>query len=224
MNLNELYRLICNLFRIGTVLEVDHGRYLARVACGGNQTDWIRWSVPRAGAAVTWWAPTVGEQVWIACLCGEMETAFIGGSLYSYNALPPDSKSTSSVILHPDGARIEYDPASSSLTVSGIKTAQITASESITAIVPQVIVKASDSVLVESPQVTVKASQSITLDTPQVTCTNNLTTASLQVQQGGSMSGNIEHRGGSFRSNGVQIDNHIHSGVRTGDQSTGGPR
>ena len=63
MNLNELYRLICNLARIGTVLEVDTEKYLARVETGENKTDWIRWAVPRAGEAVTWWAPTVGEQV-----------------------------------------------------------------------------------------------------------------------------------------------------------------
>ena len=53
MNLNELYRLICNLARIGTVLEVDTEKYLARVETGENKTDWIRWAVPRAGEAVT---------------------------------------------------------------------------------------------------------------------------------------------------------------------------
>ena len=47
MNLNELYRLICNLARIGTVLEVDTEKYLARVETGENKTDWIRWAVPR---------------------------------------------------------------------------------------------------------------------------------------------------------------------------------
>ena len=52
MNLNELYRLICNLARIGTVLEVDTEKYLARVETGENKTDWIRWAVPRAGEAV----------------------------------------------------------------------------------------------------------------------------------------------------------------------------
>lgn len=142
MNLNELYRLICNLARIGTVLEVDTEKYLARVETGENKTDWIRWAVPRAGEAVTWWAPTVGEQVYILCPCGEMETAFIAGSLYSEDAPPPDAGATTCVILHPDGARISYDPEASALVVSGVKTASVTASESITATVPVVTVKA----------------------------------------------------------------------------------
>ena len=159
MNLNELYRLICNLARIGTVLEVDTEKYLARVETGENKTDWIRWAVPRAGEAVTWWAPTVGEQVYILCPCGEMETAFIAGSLYSEDAPPPDAGATTCVILHPDGARISYDPEASALVVSGVKTASVTASESITATVPVV---------------TVKADTRVTLDTPEVVCTGSL--------------------------------------------------
>ncbi len=47
----------------------------------------------------------------------------------------------------------------------------------------------------------------ITLDTPEVVCTNKLITASLEVQKGGVMAGNIEHSGGKFTSNGVQVDN-----------------
>lgn len=209
MNLNELYRLICNLARIGTVLDVDTEKYLARVETGDNKTDWIRWAVPRAGEAVTWWAPTVGEQVYILCPCGEMETAFIAGSLYSEDAPPPDAGATSCVILHPDGARISYDPEASALVVSGVKTADVAASESITATVPVV---------------TVKAETRITLDTPEVVCTNKLITASLEVQKGGTMKGNIEHSGGAFKSNGVQVDDHDHGNVERGGSWTEGTR
>ena len=209
MNLNELYRLICNLARIGTVLEVDTEKYLARVETGENKTDWIRWAVPRAGEAVTWWAPTVGEQVYILCPCGEMETAFIAGSLYSEAAPPPDAGATTCVILHPDGARISYDPEASALVVSGVKTASVTASESITATVPVV---------------TVKADTRVTLDTPEVVCTNKLTTGTLEVKKGGKMSGNIEHTGGAFTSNGVQVDDHDHGNVERGGSWTEGTK
>ena len=208
MNLNELYRLICNLARIGTVLEVDTEKYLARVETGENKTDWIRWAVPRAGEAVTWWAPTVGEQVYILCPCGEMETAFIAGSLYSEDAPPPDAGATTCVILHPDGARISYDPEASALVVSGVKTASVTASESITATVPVV---------------TVKADTRVTMDTPEVGCTNKLITATLEVKNGGEMKGNITHSGGALSSNGVVVHSHKHSGVQSGGSNTGGP-
>lgn len=82
---------------------------------------------------------------------------------------------------------IEYEPETSVLTVSGIKTASVTASDSVTATVPVV---------------TVKASTRVTLDTPEVVCTNKLTTGTLEVQKGGTMRGNIEHTGGELSSNG----------------------
>ncbi|UAN18427.1 phage baseplate assembly protein V [Enterobacter asburiae] len=204
MNLNELYRLICNLARVGTVLEVDTGKYLARVETGENKTDWIRWAVPRAGEAVTWWAPTVGEQVYILCPCGEMETAFIAGSLYSEDAPPPDAGATTCVILHPDGARISYDPEASALVVSGVKTADVTASGSVTATVPVV---------------TVKADTRVTLDTPEVLCTGNLKTATFEVTGGGKMNGAFT---GVVTFNGVKPDLHDHGNVQSGGSWTKG--
>lgn len=105
----------------------------------------------------------------------------------------------------PDGAVIEYEPETGALTVSGIKTADVTASESITATVPLVLVK---------------ASTSITLDTPEVICTNKLTTATLEVQKGGKMSGNIEHTGGSLSSNGKVLHTHKHPGDSGGQTGT----
>lgn len=204
MNLNELYRLICNLVRIGTVLDVDEEKYLARVETGENKTDWIRWSVERAGEAVTWWAPTVGEQVYILCPCGEMETAFIAGSLYSEDAPPPDAGATTCVILHPDGARISYDPKASALVVSGVKTADVTASESIAITVPVV---------------TVKADTRVTLDTPEVVCTKKLTTATFQVTGGGELNGAFT---GTMTLNGVKPDDHDHGNVQSGGSWTKG--
>jgi len=56
-------------------------------------------------------------------------------------------------------------------------------------------VTASESITATAPLVLVKASTSITLDTPEVICSNKLTTATLEVQKGGKMSGNIEHTG-----------------------------
>jgi len=109
-------------------------------------------------------------------------------------------------VAFPDGAVIEDEPETGALTVSGIKTADVTASESITATVPLVLVK---------------ASTSITLDAPEVICTNKLTTATLEVQKGGKMSGNIEHSGGSLSSNGKVLHTHKHPGDSGGQ--TGAP-
>jgi phage baseplate assembly protein V len=103
---------------------------------------------------------------------------------------------------------LEYEPASGALSVTGIKTADVQASESITA---------------STKVVMVKAAKNITLDTPEVICTNKLTTGTLEVKKGGTMTGDIEHSGGSFSSNGVVVDKHLHGGVQTGGGQTGKP-
>lgn len=90
--------------------------------------------------------------------------------------------------------------------LSGIKTASVTASDSVTATVPVV---------------TVKASTRVTLDTPEVVCTNKLTTGTLEVQKGGTMRGNIEHTGGELSSNGKVLHTHKHPGDSGG--TTGSP-
>ena len=103
-------------------------------------------------------------------------------------------------------SRTWYEPETSALTVSGIKTASVTASDSVTATVPVVMVK---------------ASTRITLDTPEVVCTNRLITGTLEVQKGGTMRGNIEHTGGELSSNGKVLHTHKHPGDSGG--TTGGP-
>lgn len=125
-------------------------------------------------------------------------------------SLPGDpAPSASADALHirfPDGAVIEYEPETSALTVSGIKTASVTASDSVTATVPVVMVK---------------ASTRVTLDTPEVVCTNRLITGTLEVQKGGTMRGNIEHTGGELSSNGKVLHTHKHPGDSGG--TTGSP-
>lgn len=157
-----------------------------RVQSGGIQTTWLNWLTTRAGRSRTWWAPSVGEQVLLLAIGGELDTAFVLPGIFSDDNSAPSASADAWHVVFPDGAVMEYEPETSALTVTGIKTADVTASESITATVPLVLVK---------------ASTSITLDTPEVICTNKLTTATLEVQKGGTMKGNIEHTGGSLSSN-----------------------
>lgn len=207
--LNEVFRLLRNIVRTGIVTAVDLSAGLCRVQTGGIQTTWLNWLTTRAGRSRTWWAPSVGEQVLLLAIGGELDTAFVLPGIFSDENPAPSASADAWHVSFPDGAIIEYEPETSVLTVSGIKTADITASESITASVPLV---------------RVKASTSITLDTPEVICTNKLTTATLEVQKGGKMTGNIEHSGGTFKSNGVQVDDHGHGGVQRGGVWTEGTK
>lgn len=194
------------MIRTGVVVEVDLNTGRCRVQTGGIVTDWLQWLTQRAGRSRTWWAPAVGEQVLLLAVGGELDTAFVLPGIFSDDHPAPSASADALHIAFPDGAIIEYEPDTSALTVSGIKTANITASDSITATVPVVVVK---------------AQTSITLDTPHVICTNKLTTATLEVQKGGTMSGNIEHSGGALTSNGKVLHTHKHPGDSGG--TTGEP-
>ena len=208
-SIQDIARAIRNLIRTGIVIAVNPDEGLCRVQTGGMQTTWLNWLTCRAGRSRVWWAPSVGEQVLILAIGGELDTAFVLPGIFSDDHPAPSASPDAFHVSFPDGAVIEYEPESGALTVSGIKTADVTASDAITATVPLVMVK---------------ASTRITLDTPEVVCTNKLTTATLEVQKGGKMSGDIEHGGGTFKSNGVQVDDHGHGGVKGGDNWTQGTK
>lgn len=205
-SLQELSRLLRNMIRTGVVVETDLDAGRCRVQTGGIITDWLQWLTHRAGRSRTWWAPSENEQVLILAVGGELDTAFVLPGIYSDDHPAPSASADALHITFPDGAVIEYEPETSALTVSGIKTADVTASDSITATVPVVLVK---------------AATRITLDTPEVVCTNKLITATLEVQKGGTMKGDITHTGGSLSSNGKVLHTHKHPGDSGGE--TGAP-
>ena len=207
--LQEIARALRNMIRTGVIVETDLDVGRCRVQTGGIQTDWLQWLTQRAGRSRTWWAPSVGEQVMILAVGGELDTAFVLPAIFSDDHPAPSASADALHIAFPDGAVIEYEPENGALTVSGIKTADVTASESITATVPVVLVK---------------ADTRITLDTPEVVCTNKLITGTLEVQEGGTMKGDITHSGGALTSNGVQVDDHGHGSVQRGGSWTEGTK
>lgn len=153
-SLQDIARAIRNLIRTGIVTDVDTVEGLCRVQTGGMQTTWL---TCHAGRSRMWWAPSVGEQVLLLAIGGELDTAFVLPVIFSDDQSAPSASPDAFHVSFPDGAVIDYDPESGALIVSGIKTADVTASDSITATVPVVLVKASTR-------------------TPEVVCTNKLTT------------------------------------------------
>lgn len=213
MNTAELYRLLCNLIRVGVVTEVNHRARRCRVASGELLTDWLPWLTHRAGKTRTWWAPSEGEQVLLLSVGGELTTAFVLPAIYSDEFNAPSSSVDAWHVTFPDGASVEYEPETGALAAKGIKTADIDAQESITA---------------TSQQVTVNASVKIMLNTPIVECSTHLITQSLATQtftvaSGGTMAG-VVSLVGSFSLNGVKIEKHNHGGVQAGNGQTGGPQ
>jgi len=204
----NILRLLRNLIRIGTVNAVDLEHALCRVQTGDNLTDWLPWLTCRAGRSRSWWAPSEGEQVLLLALGGELDTAFVLPGVFSDDFPAPSASADALHIVFPDGAVLEYEPATGALSVTGIQTATVEAAKSITA---------------RASVVTVNALQKITLDAPVVECTHQLITGTLQVKQGGSLTGNLTHTGGSLVSNGVTLHTHTHGGVQRGGGNTDTP-
>lgn len=82
-NIQELARALRNMIRTGIVVETDLNAGRCRVQTGGMCTDWLQWLTHRAGRSRTWWAPSVGEQVLILAVGGELDTAFVLSGIYS---------------------------------------------------------------------------------------------------------------------------------------------
>ncbi|ORM95076.1 phage baseplate assembly protein V [Pantoea cypripedii] len=190
----EILRLLRNLIRIGTVSAVNLDGGQCRVDTGNNTTDWLYWLSARAGKTRSWNAPSVGEQVLIFCIGGELDTGFVLPGIFSDDNPAPSASADALHWSFPDGAVIEYEPKNGALTATGIQTA------------------------------TIKAAVKILFDSPEVECTTLLKTATLEVTKGGTMKGNVTHTGGSLSSNGVVVDGHDHGGVQRGGSRTDGPQ
>ncbi|SAC89819.1 phage Baseplate Assembly protein V [Enterobacter cloacae] len=75
--LNEILRQVRNILRLGYISDVDLVEGLCRVQTGGMKTTWLNWLTCRAGRSRVWWAPSVGEQVLLLAIGGELDTAFV---------------------------------------------------------------------------------------------------------------------------------------------------
>lgn len=205
-DLAELKRMMSNLIRQGTIYRVNDDR--VKVRSGELITNWLPWFTQRAGKCKTWWQPSIGEQVFILSPNGNLELGCVLPSLYCNDYSAPSASRNGHFVEFSDGATFEYDPDAHKLTINGIKTAVIHAEE----------------------QITAKAGTQIVLDTPLVQCTNHITFLSFSATGGASsgksnkITGEITHDGGRLSSNGVVLHTHTHSGVESGNHSTGGPK
>ncbi len=199
MNLNDIYRLLLNLLRKGTVLEVDHDAELCRVECGEIQTNWIRWMAFAAGETRDWNPPTPGEQVLVLSPGGDMADAVALRGITTEDIPAPSHSPTTHTRTYPDGARIEYDHDAHSLV------ATLPAGGTVLLEAPGSVTVKTANATVEADKVLVKAS-SITLDAATTSCTGKL-----------AVSGDVT-AGGDVKAGAISLTNHVHpeTGNKTG--------
>lgn len=120
MDATEIQRQARNSVRKGSILDVDHGAGLCRVAVGesdddGLQTNWIPWLTPAAGGTREWLPPTKGEQVVLLGPMGDFAQAVALRGIYS---------DTSCLISSGSGFKpLPGSIVTSSLRLRGIKVA-----------------------------------------------------------------------------------------------------
>ncbi|MGY3912501.1 phage baseplate assembly protein V [Aeromonas piscicola] len=136
----ELQRLIDNLIRIGTVTAVRSGE--CRVKTGDLITNWRPYITERAGNNRTRHRLSIGEQVMLLSVSGDLRNAYIVGPIHCAafpEPLSDDDNPDLDRTEYSDGAIIEYNPQTGELNATGIMAAKIKASVSVTFDAPKVI-------------------------------------------------------------------------------------
>ncbi|MBX9612427.1 MAG: phage baseplate assembly protein V [Burkholderiales bacterium] len=204
----ELLRRLENLLRPGTIHAVDHRGGLVRVASGDLITNWLPWIERRAGNVRTWAPPSVGEQCLVLSPGGDIASGMVLTGLYSDGHPAPAESPALHRTQYPDGAVIDYDHAAHSLTAT----------------------------LPVGGTANVIAPGGITLDAPTTHITGEclieglLTyTAGMHGMAGGSGATAAVIQGevvatGDVVSGGVSLQSHVHSGVKGGGDTSGGPQ
>ncbi|PPC68825.1 phage baseplate assembly protein V [Pantoea sp. ICBG 985] len=206
--LTEIMRLITNLIRTGTVSAVDKDKWLCRVKTGDLETNWINWLTLRAGNTRTWWKPSVGEQVVLLSLGGNLETAFALPAIYSEAFPPPDYSEDGTTTVFKDGGWFQYEPETGQLLIRNIKS---------------VLIEASDKIELNTAHFVVNADQT-RLNSPTVITGDTAIHGGTELNGGAKISGDVTQSGGQMSSNGVVVDDHDHGGVQRGGGRTDGPK
>ncbi|WP_313103802.1 phage baseplate assembly protein V [Stutzerimonas nitrititolerans] len=118
MNITDLLRRLDNLIRLGTIAAVDHQAARCTVKTGGLTVPNLPWLVLRAGASSDWDPPTVGEQCILLSPSGESAQGIALIGLYSRQRPAPSNSANLRRRKYPDGAVIDYDHATHTLTAT----------------------------------------------------------------------------------------------------------
>lgn len=189
--LAELKRRLDNLIRLGTVAEVQSG--YCRVTTGNITTNFRPYLTHRAGTAKTSWRPSIGEQVVLFSLSGDLTNAFVLPAIYSDDNPEPDDHETRLRTTFPDDAVFEYDPEIGQLRISGIKNVLIE--------------------VIESTQI----------DCPETTLNGNVTINGNSTLNGAlNHTGHMTNQGG-IEIDGIEFGTHAHEQVKAGPDNSGGP-
>lgn len=116
--LAELQRLLCNLIRIGSVIEMDYELHRVRMETGENQTAWLQWSEANAAQTQTSNPPQMGETWVLLSPSGDLSQAILAFRLNSEEFPPLLNGGAEKKTIYSDGTEISYNHESHELTVN----------------------------------------------------------------------------------------------------------
>jgi phage baseplate assembly protein V len=123
--ISEHARMISNMIRVGSVVELDTEKGLVKVRAGGVVSDWIHFAADRAGPVRRWNPPRPGEQVVIACPGGELEHGVVLGSIYQDKYPHGGTSKYQDRTVYPDGSVVEFNAETHTLTVTAAKEGKV---------------------------------------------------------------------------------------------------
>lgn len=121
----ELYRLLLDMLRYGTVAQVQAAPPRVRVKAGDLLTDWLPWFNHRAGEVKTAYQPSPGEQCMIFAPGGNLRAGTVFLGLNSDSNPPPECGPNDYIIQVPVGGKIllKVDESVLEITAEQIKSA-----------------------------------------------------------------------------------------------------
>jgi phage baseplate assembly protein V len=108
-NLITLSRLVENLIRLGTIIDIQMEPPRVQVKTGSLATAWLPWIATRAGADRAWNPPTKGEQVILFSPSGLLGNGIVLTGLFSDRIPANGDREGLHRITYRDGTVIEYD-------------------------------------------------------------------------------------------------------------------
>jgi len=193
----ELERRINNLIQVGTVVEIDNSKALARVNVLGRVTDFLPVKMIGNSFVKVFIPIRVNEQVLVVCPFGNANSGFIVPSIFNVNCKEPSGSNPDTAIIEfAGGVRIDCDG----------KTVNVTAPVNVNVTATTATVTATNTVIT-----------STTTNNGNVTINGNLAVNGNIAMNGAGGNGGVAEITGDLKVSGIIYDskgdltNHTHS-------------
>lgn len=201
MNTADIIRRLENIIRVGVIVDCDYVNHRCTVQLGDIRTTYLPWLTARAGTDRTWDPPTKGEQCIVFSASGELSNGVVLTGLYSDSRPSPSSDPKLKTRFYEDGAYIQYNTETHHL----------------------------EAILPEDGTATLTAKGGITINGNTTINGDLLTNGNATITKNHSVQGTSHSKGtiscdGDVTAGAISLQSHTHSGVRSGDSSTGGPQ